>query len=518
MRFASLERHEADDRVRASVSGLAERHPELSAASVLTVGQRNLFLLLLLVFLIVSIILVVPAYTCLVAAFTLVYTAGITNRLYLAWRSRRRDHVDVVTPREARLIPDDELPIYTVLVPAFREPAVIRSLLANIGKLDYPRDRLDVKVVLEADDQETIEAIRQVDVGDFVEVVIVPAAEPRTKPKALNYGLSLARGSMITVYDAEDQPDPLQLRKAVAALQRHEDDVACMQAMLSYDNVSQNLITKWFTLEYLMWFRSFLPGLVAVGGALPLGGTSNHFRRAALEEVGAWDPYNVTEDADLGIRLHRLGYRVRVLASVTLEEANSDFVNWVKQRSRWYKGYLQTFLLHLRQPRLFARQVGRKGFSQFSLFVGGTPLIALVNPVFWLMMIVWFVGKPHLIRAIYPAPVFYPSLLCWALGNFAMVYLTVMIARQSRRYELVGAALLVPLYWIMMSIAAVKAVTQLVSKPSFWEKTMHGLRSSGEREDGRWTDALPVPAPVLSHGREPVGASRASSTTASQTS
>jgi cellulose synthase/poly-beta-1,6-N-acetylglucosamine synthase-like glycosyltransferase len=183
----------------------------------------------------------------------------------------------------------------------------------------------------------------------------------------------------------------------------------------------------------------------------------------------------VTEDADLGIRLHRAGYRAKVLDSTTLEEANSDFVNWIKQRSRWYKGYLQTWLIHMRRPRQLLHELGLRPFLQFNLFVGGTPVLAILNPIFWLMTVIWFVAQPHFIRAIFPAPVFYLALLCWGVGNFLIAYLTLLTVRLTRRPRLIAAALTVPLYWVMMSIAATKALLQLVLAPSFWEKTTHGL-------------------------------------------
>jgi glycosyltransferase XagB len=257
---------------------------------------------------------------------------------------------------------------------------------------------------------------------------------------------------------------------------------AGISAKLGYHNANQNLITRWFTVEYAMWFSQLLPGLVRQGTPLPLGGTSNHFRREALEAVGAWDPYNVTEDADLGIRLHRAGYRTQVIETVTLEEANSDFVNWVKQRSRWYKGYMQTWLVHMRHPRRLWGDVGGWGFVGFNLFVGGTPLLALLNPVFWVMTVSWFLFHPDFIVSIFPGWLYYVSLLCLLIGNFAFVYASMVAARAAGSPALVLAALLSPMYWVMMSIAAIKAVIQLFHAPSFWEKTAHGLdRPSDER-------------------------------------
>jgi len=205
----------------------------------------------------------------------------------------------------------------------------------------------------------------------------------------------------------------------------------------------------------------------------------------ALLAAGAWDAHNVTEDADLGVRMHRLGYRVQVLDSVTEEEANSDFVNWVQQRSRWHKGYLQTWLVHMRHPLQLWRDLGTKGFVTFNLFLGGTPALALVNPVLWVMTIWWFVSKPGWILALFPAPLYYAAVICFVFGNLVCIYLNVVTARLGGHPELVGIAILTPFYWLIMSIAAVKAVWQLASKPQFWEKTVHGLhahaRPAGQR-------------------------------------
>ena len=405
-----------------------------------------------------------------IALITVVYAATIIDRVLLYVRSMDEAAVDVVSDEDARAVPDDELPVFSVLVPAYHEPEVIQHLLRAIGGLEYPSNKLDVKLLLESDDEATIAAATAVDLPVPVDIVLVPAAEPRTKPKALNYGLQLATGDIVTVYDAEDVPEPMQLRRAAVVFSRHGDDVACIQAQLSFANVRQNLLTRWFTLEYAMWFSLFLPGLVASGAAVPLGGTSNHFRRSVLQELAAWDPYNVTEDADLGVRMHRQGYRTRVVESVTLEEANSDFVNWVKQRSRWFKGYLQTWMVHMRRPRQLWRELGPKGFLRFNLFVGGTPVLAALNPVFWLLTVLWFVMKPPILHELFPAPVFYLGLTCWAIGNFTIAYLWIVATRLTKRSDLLVAAILAPAYWMMMGIGVAKAILQLVISPSYWEK------------------------------------------------
>jgi cellulose synthase/poly-beta-1,6-N-acetylglucosamine synthase-like glycosyltransferase len=478
--YVSLDEQETELRLRASVSGLAEKAPDLSAVEVLSSPQRRAFVAGIVVLVIAGLLAPVDTAIAIFGLITLFYAAATVNRILLFVRSQRVDTVESVTDAEAVAIADEELPVYTILVPAYREPEVIESLIANLGKLDYPTGLLDIKLLLEGDDHDTIDALGHLDLGDHIEIVLIPPSDPRTKPKALNYGLSLARGDLVTIYDVEDQPDPLQLRRAAVALRRLDANVACLQAKLSYRNVDQNLITRWFTIEYAMWFSLFLPGLASMRVPIPLGGTSNHFRRRVLEMVGGWDPHNVTEDADLGMRLEREGYSIRILDSVTLEEANSDFVNWVRQRSRWYKGYLQTWLIHMRRPVDLWRSIGPLGFLQFNVFVGATPMLAVLNPVFWVMTVVWFIGHPHFIKATFPAPVFYLGLLCWTLGNFAIAYLTVITCRIIKQVELLWAALLVPLYWVMMSIAAAKAVWQLLLAPTFWEKTRHGLDTRSE--------------------------------------
>src|SRR5262249_13388688 len=275
-------------------------------------------------------------------------------------------------------------------------------------------------------------------------IVAVPAGEPPTKPKALNYGLLEGSGEIVAVYDAEDQPQPYQLRRAAIALRGVGERGARVQGQLHSFKPGPNPITRWFTLEYTTWFPQLLPGLVHSQVPVPLGGTSNHFRRDTLVEVGGWDPYNVTEDADLGLRLHRLGYRVGVLESLTLEEANSDFINWVKQRSRWYKGYLQTWLLNMRHPVELFRALGVKGFAAFNLFVGGTPLLAVVNPIFWTLTLIWFMVHPYFIKQLLPTPLFFAGLICWVLGNFLTLYAFTLTALKEERVSLLKWALLMP--------------------------------------------------------------------------
>jgi cellulose synthase/poly-beta-1,6-N-acetylglucosamine synthase-like glycosyltransferase len=419
---------------------------------------------------------------------TLGYAASMVVRIWLYLTSLDDPELVKYSDAEARGAPEQVLRTYTVLVPAFHEPEVMSSLVANLRRLDYPAARLQVLLLLETDDVASIAAAREaIGPAQDLRILLVPPGGPRTKPKALNYGLTHATGTYLTIFDAEDRPDPLQLRKAALAFSRLPPSVACLQARLGFFNGGQNLITRWFQVEYSMWFRQMLPGLSKLGAPIPLGGTSNHFRTEVLLDLGAWDPNNVTEDADLGTRLSRAGYRSEVLDSITLEEANSDFVNWAKQRSRWYKGYLQTFLVHIRDIRSARRVLGTREFLFFTFLVGGTPLIAVVNPIFWALTILWFIVQPAWLETMYPAPLYYLALLVWLAGNFAFTFVSMLEALEVDD-SLFVAALLTPIYWVMMSVAAYKALMQVIFAPTYWEKTRHGL-----------TDQLPAAqAPVRS--------------------
>ena len=471
-----------DAALAASIWGLHDRAPELSAVVTLESRQRLVLGGLAGVLLVAMGAAPVGTLVVLMAVSTACYLIAMSYRVVLLRDALRSSNVIVISDDEARAIRAADLPVYTILVPAYREPEQMAPLLRGIDALEYPPHKMDVKLLLEADDAATIAAATKAHPGTHVEIVLVPVAEPRTKPKACNYGLATARGEFVTIYDAEDSPEPLQLRRAVAAFRRPSADFVCLQAKLTFHNAGQNLITRWFTTEYAMWFSFFLPGLINRRAPLPLGGTSNHLRHDVLQEVGGWDPFNVTEDADLGIRLCRKSWKVAVLDSTTQEEANSDFINWAKQRSRWYKGYLQTWLVHMRRPMQLWRDLGAAGFFGFTLFVAGTPVLAVLNPVFWMLTVAWFTTEPSIVQKIFPAWVYYPALASWAFGNFMFIYGNMISARATGRPELVMSAILSPLYWIMMSLAAAKAFIQLLTAPSYWEKTTHGL--PGSQRDG----------------------------------
>ena len=430
---------------------------------------------------------VLPIVTTVLAAL---YLASTIDRHWLLLRGLRAPSMITISDERARAIPDDELPVYTVLLPVYNEPSIVHNLIEGVGRLEYPKDKLEILLLVEEDDIATQRAMEGVEL-ESVRVVRVPHSEPKTKPKACNYGMASPglRGEMVTIYDAEDIPDPLQLRKAVAAFADLPPQVGCLQARLGYFNEKQNLLTRWFSLEYDQWFGIMLPAVQAAGCVIPLGGTSNHMHTGVLRAIGGWDEFNVTEDADLGVRLARHGYHTRILDSVTLEEANSDVLNWIRQRSRWYKGYLQTMLVHLRQPVTLWSEIGGKGILRLINMTSAVPIVNVINLLFWSTMATWVLGRPHLIEMAFPSLTYYTYLVMYLVGAPLSVYIGLIVVQRLDKPYLWWAAALIPLYWMLQSIAAMKAIFQLLTRPHFWEKTVHGLSSTH-------------PAPLAHSGRE----------------
>jgi cellulose synthase/poly-beta-1,6-N-acetylglucosamine synthase-like glycosyltransferase len=394
-------------------------------------------------------------------------------------RSVEADHAIAIAARE---IPEEELPVYTVLVPMYREAAMLPMLAHALRNLDYPLGKLDIKLVLEADDHETVALARTFGLEGVFEMIRVPPSRPKTKPKACNYALGFARGEYLVIYDAEDRPEPDQLRKVVAAFARAPANTACLQCRLNYYNAADNWLTRMFTLDYSLWFDQVLPGLERLNFPIPLGGTSNHFKTDVLRELRAWDPFNVTEDADLGIRLTQKGYRVGIVDSTTFEEASHDAGTWIRQRSRWIKGYLQTLLVHTRRPLHLIRTTGLLGFLSFVFFVGGTALSGLLNPIFWMLYAVWLIALWNGFDPMFPQVLLFVSLINLLAGNGAFIYLSMLAPIHRGWLNLIPYSLTVFGYWILLSIAAYRALWQLLRNPFHWDKTQHGGSRHIQRE------------------------------------
>lgn len=384
----------------------------------------------------------------------------------------------VVSPSREELdaLVEADLPDYTVLVPLFRETEVLWDLVEALRRLDYPKEKLDIVLLLEECDTNTRDAAAALRLEPPFRTVVVPEGQPRTKPRACNYGLALARGEFLVIYDAEDRPEPDQLRKAVAAFRRLPDSVMCLQAKLNLYNSRQNLLSRWFTLEYSAWFDLYLPGLHALHSPIPLGGTSNHIRTAALCAAGGWDPYNVTEDCDLGVRLSRRGRDIRILDSTTWEEAPTRLLPWLRQRSRWIKGYWQTLLVHTRSPLAALREMGPWRFFQLLVTVGGQVATLLLMPICWAILGAWLVLRWQLFDPSHPWTAVFlgaTALLLLFNGYFVLVHLVAAVRR--RNYGLLPAGLLLPVYWFLMGFGAWFGFLQFFWSPFSWLKTPHGL-------------------------------------------
>jgi cellulose synthase/poly-beta-1,6-N-acetylglucosamine synthase-like glycosyltransferase len=399
-------------------------------------------------------------------ALSLIYMAAILLRAY-ALHHRRGP------PPKPQ--PTERLPVYSVLVALYGEAEVAGQLIFALKQLNWPTAKLDIKLVCEADDRATIAALQAQNLGPQFEIVEVPVTHPRTKPKALNYALAAARGDFLVIYDAEDRPHPDQLRAAYATFIASPDDVACLQAPLIISNGAASWISAAFALEYAALFRSLLPMLARRRLPMPLGGTSNHLRVADLKACGAWDPYNVTEDADLGLRLYRLGYRCGVIDCPTYEDAPTTFNIWFNQRTRWFKGWLQTWLVMMRSPSKLVAEMGVGPFLIFQLLVGGMLVASLAHP--WMIALILTTATYLLLG--FPPPGTGEAMLFLIdianmLGSYCVFLLLGRKAMLRDEKRQVGWRwIAVPLYWLMISGAAWRAVFQLHFKPFFWHKTPH---------------------------------------------
>lgn len=473
-----------------AIDGLNRRYPDQSARTDLPGWQRYGFAAAAVLFLLVALFAPVEAIRGLTYCLALLFVPIIGVRLAALFCLGRAD----AAPPSPR-IPDAELPVYTVMVALFREANVLPQLTAALTKLDYPAAKLDIKLVLEAADQETIAAARGLNLPGNVEIVVVPDLEPRTKPKALNYALPLARGDYLVVYDAEDRPERDQLRKALAAFRAGPPSLACLQARLTPYNARENWLTRQFTIEYCALFDGLLPTLARFDLPFPLGGTSNHFRIAALKWLMAWDPFNVTEDADLGARLARNGYGCRVLDSSTYEEAPCRLPVWLRQRTRWIKGYLQTWLVHMRNPARLYRELGPSGFAAFQVVVGGTLLSALVHPWFYVLLGFdiasgAFASRP---QGLIGMPFWIAAWLDLATGYLAAMGVGLLAVRKRGLRFLFWQIPLMPVYWLLISAAAYRACWQFIGSDRFtWEKTEHGISSIETAPAARAQDGIVI--------------------------
>jgi len=379
-----------------------------------------------------------------------------------------------ITNSVSRISDHRKRPKVSILIPLFKEEKIIPDLLIALNKLLYPKELLDVKILLEADDSETLQALRKFALPHWAHVLIVPADTLQTKPRAMNYSLPFCAGSIVGIYDAEDRPDPDQINKVVEHLLAAPPKVAAVQANLDFYDTEANWLSRCFTIEYAAWFRVIMRGMQKLGLPLPLGGTSVFMRRNVLEEIGGWDAHNVTEDADLGMRLARFGYKCEMVDSTTWEEANKVPVGWVKQRSRWIKGFIITWISQMRGPVTLGKDLGLAGFIGLQIVLFGTATAFLLAPVFWFMWLGIF-GVEWSFFALMPAWFWNMAFIGLLVGEIIMISISVVALALKQKFGLIPFILTMPLYWPLGTIAAYKALYEIVFAPFYWDKTKHGL-------------------------------------------
>jgi cellulose synthase/poly-beta-1,6-N-acetylglucosamine synthase-like glycosyltransferase len=454
--------------VQRALTHLLDQRPDCSALAVLSAWQA---------FFLGAFAVAVPTALLLKSTAFFVFLHILFSMFFLGCVALRIAAALRFEPRPSKKLPaaaSPEMPVYSVLVALRREAEVVPQLLLALSRLQWPRSKLEIKLVCEEDDRETVHAIRAHPLRSYVEVVVVPVSQPRTKPKALSYALPLTSGEFVVLYDAEDKPHPMQLIEAWQRFSAADAGLGCLQAPLEISNRRASLIANMFGFEYAALFRRLLPWLAAHRLVLPLGGTSNHFRRPVLEEVGGWDPYNVTEDADLGLRLARFGYRAETLSCPTREDGPEDFDTWLAQRKRWFKGWIQTWLVHMRNPVRLARDLPFASFCMAQILFAGMVLSALMHPFLLLSALVLIAQ----VSGGVPLRVWQWGLLAFDSVTVVLGYASFMVLgrmtlneRESRGFWKV--CLLTPVYWLMLSLAAWCSIYELWKRPHHWHKTPH---------------------------------------------
>jgi cellulose synthase/poly-beta-1,6-N-acetylglucosamine synthase-like glycosyltransferase len=494
----AIEKVYCEIHVKKALLDLYYRNPDESAHKVLFPNQKYFIIGVIIATVVSCAVNSALTFAVLFAAVNVFYFLINPVKLYISVRGFRGAKITSVSQDQITKVENKELPVYTVLVPVYREAAVLPQVMRNLYQMDYPKEKLDVKILMEEKDEETLNEARKLGLfgdpqtgvdgipsgkyRDFLKIfepVVIPEADITTKPRACNYGLLRAKGKYCVIYDAEDNPAKDQLKKAAITFSNAPEDIACLQSKLNFYNAKENLLSRWFSIEYSYWYDYYLPGLDRTGAPIPLGGTSNHFRTSQLRELGGWDPYNVTEDADLGVRLSRRDRETQMLDSYTYEEATIKVPHWIRQRSRWYKGHVQTYLVHMRHPKKLLQDLGWKKFSLFQLTFGGAIFMPIINPILWLIAAVSFVAPWAFSNLVFTQiqPICIFNLV---VGNVSYLLFYIITCLDKKNYKAAPLALAMPAYWVLISIAAWRGLLQLITKPFYWEKTLHGVSKGVE--------------------------------------
>mgnify|MGYP003643994475 FL=1 len=422
-----------------------------------------------------------PAWTVTVACLWAVLTLMMTTLMKAAAFGAQiigglYDHLSTAPP----VPPPFRLPRVSVMVPLLHEKEIANALIKRMERLTYPKSLLEVVLVLEASDTVTRDTIARTDLPPWISVIEVPDAQClTTKPRALNYALDFCKGSIIGVWDAEDAPEPDQIEKVVLRFQNAPANVACLQGVLDYYNPRTNWMSRCFTIEYATWWRLILPGIARLGLVIPLGGTTLFFRRDILEKLGGWDAHNVTEDADLGVRLARHGYRTELLPTVTHEEANCRPWRWVRQRSRWLKGFMITYFVHMRHPRQLLRELGWKRVMGLQVIFLATFSQFAAAPFLWSFWLIPL-GVPHPVQmTLGSGAVWVMTVLFICAEALSLILGLAAVSGRAHRHLLPWVPTM-PFYFPLGALAAYKALREMIAQPFFWDKTQHGYAEATE--------------------------------------
>lgn len=452
----------------AKIDSVKDIFPPRTVVGIYILGFTITFVITIL-----SVTLSVSPFLLISGAITLFYFIFMGFKIIIIATSVQTP-LPGASDEQLAALSDEALPIYTVLLPLRDESEVADQIIKAMRGIDYPTHKLDFIVTVEKFDHATKEALIKAGMPEHWRIIELPDTNPKTKPKALNCAFLEAKGEYLVIYDAEIIPDKDQLKKALCVFAANPS-MAVLQPHLDHYNTNQNMLTRLFTIEFTFHYDMFLPGLARFSLPVPLSGHSAHFKMTALKECGAWDPYNVAEDCEIGMRLYRRGYRSSVFDSVSYEEAASSIDSWIKQRTRWMKGFIQTTIVHLRYPCLTKREMGGwLNFLVFLLIVPGTVVVNFLNIFMMGLLFAWIFYQPAFIQDLYPLPVLYLANLVAIMGGFLFIYFTMISLYRRGKFALVRWWFFQPLYWALLSYATVRATVQLMTSPHIWEKTEHG--------------------------------------------
>ncbi len=373
------------------------------------------------------------------------------------------------SPPFALLPPNDcdaqELPFYSILVPVLDEPGMMQQIATSLAHINYPYQRLEILILLETRDQATMASAMNINWGAHIHLVAVPSGKPNTKARACNYGLSIARGEFVVIFDAEDKPHSDQLRTAAAIFATRDASLVCLQAPLQIHLAHNKWLQNQFALEYKILFSLALQVLSNLNMVMPLGGSSNHFHTESLRKVGGWDAFNLTEDAELSMRLAKNGFRTQMLSPPTIENAPHSLSVWFNQRTRWLTGHIQTWCIHMRHPRDTLNLIGWRNFLAFNAIILGRLFSGLLHASYLIYLLV---ALPDLVGSQATFTIYLATPIPIILFSVGIIY-----SPATTWPHKIWLSLTQPFYWALTSLALLNACWRILTSRLDWLKTSH---------------------------------------------